>query len=61
MQAQVDALVKKRQGGNKSLFDVGYAHIGLDDCWQRCTTKTKKDPSQIARNASGYAIIDETK
>jgi hypothetical protein len=30
MMNQVDAILQKREGG-KSLFDLGYSHVGLDD------------------------------
>lgn len=35
IEAQIDALVRPREGGI-SLHNLGYDHLGLDDCWQLC-------------------------
>ena len=36
MEGVMDAMVKKR--GGKSLLDLGYNNVGLDDNWQACKT-----------------------
>jgi len=37
MEAQASALTSAPTWSSKSLFDLGYNHIGLDDEWQSCT------------------------
>jgi len=37
VEAQIDALVKPREDG-VSLLSLGYNHVGLDDCWQLCSS-----------------------
>eukprot|EP01062_Namystynia_karyoxenos_P054557 TRINITY_DN449_c0_g3_i1.p1 TRINITY_DN449_c0_g3~~TRINITY_DN449_c0_g3_i1.p1 ORF type:complete len:430 (+),score=140.87 TRINITY_DN449_c0_g3_i1:82-1371(+) len=61
MQAQVDGLLLKRAppagagAGARaaSLFELGYTHAGLDDCWQKCD-----GPHGSFHNASGQPIVD---
>ena len=38
MEAAMEALAKKWDGGQQSLADLGYATAGLDDAWQACGT-----------------------
>ena len=43
LQSQVDGLLRVRHE-NRSLFDVGYNTIGLDDGWQACGPNGYHDP-----------------
>eukprot|EP00036_Acanthoecidae_sp_10tr_P014824 CAMPEP_0206293884 /NCGR_PEP_ID=MMETSP0106_2-20121207/4365_1 /ASSEMBLY_ACC=CAM_ASM_000206 /TAXON_ID=81532 /ORGANISM="Acanthoeca-like sp., Strain 10tr" /LENGTH=441 /DNA_ID=CAMNT_0053724489 /DNA_START=8 /DNA_END=1333 /DNA_ORIENTATION=+ len=61
MEGQVDAL-KKQWAFDKdlptaSLFDLGYSHVGLDDCWQDCISPKAgfHDPK------TGMAMINTTR
>jgi hypothetical protein len=37
MEAQAVAMTTPPSWATKSLLQLGYGHIGLDDCWQSCT------------------------
>jgi hypothetical protein len=37
MEAQAEAMTKAPAWSAKSLFDLGFTHVGLDDEWQSCT------------------------
>lgn len=45
-----------RRQKTATLFDLGFSHVGLDDCWQQCEVG-----GSIARNSSGFAQIDKQK
>ena len=36
LKAQIDGLTRVRPGNAKSLLDLGYSSVGLDDGWQIC-------------------------
>jgi alpha-galactosidase len=57
MGAQTEAMAATPHWANKSLIELGYNHIGLDDCWQSCT-----GPKGSFHNAkTGVPIINKTK
>lgn len=55
MEAAMEALAKKRSGG-QSLADLGYATAGLDDAWQACGTGVE----QSFHDAHGAPLVNKT-
>eukprot|EP00035_Acanthoeca_spectabilis_P008907 m.160027 g.160027 ORF g.160027 m.160027 type:complete len:448 (+) comp14544_c0_seq6:62-1405(+) len=55
MKSQVDGITKAQQS-SPSLLDLGYNHVGLDDCWQSCNGK-----HGFHNATSGVAQINTTK
>lgn len=43
-------------GAPTSLADLGYNHVGIDDCWQDCLSPQSMNGSY--HTATGYPIID---
>lgn len=46
-------------GTRMSLRDVGYADVGLDDCWQQCGTYGPE--AWTYHDAEGRPVIDQKK
>lgn len=56
----IDALAARTHlvdGKLKSLFDVGYIHVGIDDGWQACDT----GPYNSFHNEQGIPLVNKTR
>jgi alpha-galactosidase len=59
---QVDALSDRSRlvdGSPTSLADLGYSTVGIDDCWQDCTSPLSLNGSY--HSASGEPLVDVTR